>query len=237
MPGMGTIVNCLAILAGGLAGRLFGKHISESLRQSLLAVNGLAVIIIGIGGAMAKMLVVENGVLKTQGTMMMIGSLCTGIVIGELLHIEDHIEAFGRWLQEKSGNGGENAFVHAFVTASLTVCVGAMAVVGALQDGISGAHTTLYTKAILDMIIILSMTTSMGIGCIFSIIPIAIFEGGITVLSRFLVPLMTDAAMANLDFVGSVMILAVGINLIWGRKVRVGNLLPALVIAVIWALV
>ena len=127
------------------------------------------------------------------------------------------------------------AFVDAFVTASLTVCIGAMAVVGSIQDGIYGDISTLTAKAVLDMIIILVMTASMGKGCIFSAIPVGIFQGSVTLLARLIEPLMTEQALANLSLTGSAMIFCVGLNLVWGKKVRVANLLPGLIIAVIWA--
>ena len=119
----------------------------------------------------------------------------------------------------------------AFATSSLTVCIGAMAVVGAVQDGIYGNYSILAAKAVLDLIIILVMTASMGKGCIFSALPVAAFQGTITVLARLIRPLMTDAALWNLSLVGSVLIFCVGVNLVWEKRVRVANLLPALVIS------
>ena len=122
-----------------------------------------------------------------------------------------------------------------FVTASLTVCIGAMAVVGAIQDGVYGDYSVLAAKAVLDLIIIIIMTASMGKGCIFSAIPVALFQGSITILSTFLEPLMTEAALSNLSLTGSILIFCVGVNLIWEKKLRVANMLPALLVAVAWA--
>ena len=166
------------------------------------------------------------------GAMMIIGCLSIGAVIGELMDIEGAFERFGEWLKVKSGNGKDGGFVNAFVTASLTVCIGAMAIVGSIQDGILGDYSILATKAILDLIIITIMTSSMGRGCVFSAIPVAVLQGSITALAGFVRPLMTDAALANLSLVGNVMIFCVGINLVWGKKVKVANLLPGIVIAV-----
>ena len=134
--------------------------------------------------------------------------------------------------EEKEAN-----FVDAFVTASLTVCIGAMAIVGAIQDGIFGDYSILATKAVLDLIIILVMTGALGKGCAFSAIPVAILQGTVTLLARFIKPIMTEPALANLSMVGSILIFCVGVNLVWGKKVRVANLLPAIVIAVIMAFV
>ena len=120
----------------------------------------------------------------------------------------------------------------AFVTASLTVCIGAMAIVGSIQDGILGDYSILAAKAVLDLIIILVMTCSMGKGCIFSAIPVAVFQGSITALAGLIRPLMTEAALGNLSMIGSILIFCVGVNLVWGKKLKVANMLPAVVFAV-----
>jgi len=166
---------------------------------------------------------------------MIIGCLAIGAFVGEFLDIEGAFERFGEWLKIKSGNAKDQGFVNAFVTASLTVCIGAMAIVGSIQDGIQGDYSILATKAILDLIIIMVMTSSMGRGCVFSAIPVALFQGSITVLAGFVKPLMTESALANLSLVGSVLIFCVGVNLVWGKKIKVANLLPAIAAAVIAA--
>ena len=158
-----------------------------------------------------------------------------GGFIGELLNIEDGFERFGEWLKIKSGNAKDKRFVDAFVTASLTVCIGAMAIVGSIQDGILGDYSILATKAVLDLIIIMVMSCSLGKGAVFSAIPVAVFQGSVTALAGLLRPVMTDAALANLSLIGNVLIFCVGVNLVWGKKVRVANLLPAIVVAVIAA--
>ena len=135
----------------------------------------------------------------------------------------------------KTGNARDTGFVNGFVTASLTVCIGAMAIVGALQDGISGDWSTLGAKAVLDLIIVMVMTASLGKGCMFSAIPVFLWEGSLTLLAGFLRPVMTDAAMGYLSLVGNILIFCVGINLIWGKRIRVANLLPAVLLAVLAA--
>ena len=164
--------------------------------------------------------------------MFIVLCLAIGTVIGELLRIEDGFERFGAWLKIKTGNAKDARFVDAFVTSSLTVCIGAMAIVGAIQDGVMGDYSTLAVKSVLDFIIIMVMTSSMGKGCAFSAIPIFFFEGGITLLSTLIAPFMTEAAIANLSLVGSILIFCVGVNLVWGKKVRVANMLPAVLLAV-----
>lgn len=238
MFGLGTIINCGAIVAGGIIGLLFGKLLKPRIQETMTATLGYCTMFIGISGAMQKMLLIQaDGSIETTGTMVLIGSLALGAFIGEWFNLEAAIERFGEWLKVKTGSSGDAGFVGAFVTASLTACIGAMAVVGAIQDGIYGDYSILMAKSVLDMIFIAVMTASLGKGCIFSAIPVGLFQGSMTVLAVFLKPLLTGTAMDNLSLVGSVMIFCVGVNLAFGKKIRVANLLPALVIAVIWAFV
>lgn len=234
MHGLGTIVNVAAIVVGGLAGLLGGRRIPERLQKTLMSAMGVSVLFVGVSGALSQMLRAGGRALTVQGTMMMILSLAIGAVLGELLDLEDRMERFGAWLKVKTKSESDGGFIGAFVTASLTVCIGAMAIVGSIQDGILGDHATLFAKAVLDLVIIMVMTASMGKGCIFSAIPVAILQGGVTLLSRVIAPVMTDAAIASLSFTGSVMIFCVGVNLIWGKTIKVANLLPTLVFAVVY---
>ena len=235
MIGLGTIVNTAAIILGGIAGGLFGKRLTERYQDTLMKACGLCVIFLGIAGALEKMFTVQNGNIVSGGTMMMIASFAIGSLVGEWINIEHHMNRFGEWLKVKSGNSKDKIFVDAFVTASLTVCVGAMAIVGSIQDGILGDCNTLLMKAILDFVIICVMTASMGKGCAFSAIPVALFQGSITLLARGIEPIMTEPALNNLSLVGSMLIFCVGVNLVWEKKFKVANMLPAIVVAVIWA--
>ena len=232
---MGTLINMAAIIVGGLLGLLVGKAISKRFQDILYMVCGISTLFIGIGGCMQHMLIVEGSVLNTQGTMMMLLSLTIGSVIGEWINLEKRLEQFGEWLKRKTGNSGDTAFIDAFVTASLTVCIGAMAIVGAIQDGMVGDYSILAAKSVLDLVIVCVMAASMGKGCIFSFIPVGLLQGSVTALSLVLKPIMTDAALSNLSYVGSVLIFCVGVNLVWGKKVKVANMLPAVVIAVVWS--
>ena len=235
MYGLGTIINTAAIVAGGAGGALFGRFLKENVQDTLTKVCGVSTLFIAITGALEQMLTVENGAIVCHGAMLVIGCLTIGAVIGELLNLEGAFERFGEWLKQKTGNARDKRFVDAFVTASLTVCIGAMAIVGSIEDGISGDYSILATKAVLDFIIIMVMSCSMGRGAIFSAIPVTILQGSITVLAGILRPVMTVGALANLSMVGNVLIFCVGINLIWDKKVRVANLLPSIVAAVIAA--
>ena len=232
MYGLGTIINTGAIVAGGLAGILFGRFLKENVQDTLSKCCGVSTLMIGIAGALEKMLTLEKGAISSGGSMLLVLCLTVGGVIGELLNLEGAFEAFGRWLKEKTGNAKDKGFVNAFVTASLTVCIGAMAIVGSIQDGLTGDYSVLATKAVLDFIIIMVMSCSLGPGAAFSAIPVAILQGSVTALAGLVRPVMSEAALNNLSLVGSVLIFCVGINLLWGKKIRVANLLPAIVLAV-----
>ena len=235
MYGLGTIINTAAIVAGGAGGALFGRFLKENVQDTLTRVCGVSTLFIAITGALEQTLTIENGAIVSGGAMLVILCLTIGAVIGELLNLEGAFERFGEWLKRKTGNAKDKRFVDAFVTASLTVCIGAMAIVGSIEDGITGDYSILATKAVLDFIIIMVMSCSMGRGAVFSAIPVAILQGSITALAGLVRPLMTEAALNNLSMVGNVLIFCVGINLVWGKKVRVANLLPAIVIAVMAA--
>lgn len=235
MIGLGTIINVAGIVVGGGVGRLLGKYFSEKLQDALSKACGVSVIFIGAAGAISGMLRMENGTFTSGGSLMIVICLVLGALIGELINIEGFIERLGRWLKVKTGNAKDKRFVDGFVTSSLTVCIGAMAIVGAIQDGIFGDYSVLATKAVLDFVIVLIMSCSMGIGCLFSAIPVGVLEGGVTVLARLIRPIMTESALANLSLVGSILIFCVGVNLVWDKKIRVANLLPALIIAIVIA--
>lgn len=235
MIGTGTLINTGAIIVGGLTGHFIGKLFQEEQQDALNKACGISVLFIAIAGAMQGMLKVDQGALVSGKSMLVVLCLAIGTVIGELIGIEKGFERFGEWLKQKTGNSGDKEFVNAFVTASLTVCIGAMAIVGAIQDGIMGDYTTLAVKSVLDFIIIAVMTSSLGKGSAFSAIPVFFFEGAITLLARVISPIMTETAIAYLSLIGSVLIFCVGVNLVWGKKVRVANMLPAVLLAVIAA--
>ncbi len=232
MVGLGTIINSVAIIVGGVFGHLFGKILNERIQDSLQKASGICVLFIGIAGTMEGMLKLSGSSLSAGRSMLIVTSLALGALVGEILNIEHGFERFGEWLKVKTGNAKDKSFVEGFVTASLTVCIGAMAVVGSIKDGISGDYSILVTKAILDLIIITVMTCSLGKGCAFSAIPVAVFQGLITALARLIKPLMTDGALANLSLIGSILIFCVGVNLVWDKRIKVANLLPSLVFAV-----
>lgn len=222
--GLGTLINVAGIIVGGLLGLFGGKFLTAKIQKTLQDACALAVIFLGADGA-----------LKNLDTMLLIASLIGGGLVGEVIDIDGKFERFGVWLRARSGNDGDTRFVDAFVTASLTVCIGAMAVIGAINDRLLHDPTILIAKSALDLIIILVMTASLGKGCIFSCVSVGIFQGAITFCAGFLEPFMTELALANLSSVGNVLIFAVGVNLLFPeKKIRVANLLPALIIACLW---
>ena len=233
MIGLGAIINSVSIVVGGLAGNLIGRLFNDVQQKAIRKASGVSVLFIGIAGAMEGMLSVESGSLTSGRSMLVVVCLVLGAVVGELVGIEKWFERFGEWLKRKTNNSGDSHFTAAFLTASLTVCIGAMAIMGSIQDGISGDYSTLAVKSVLDFIIIAIMTSSMGRGCIFSAIPVFILEGGMTLLAHVVAPAVTETALQYLSMVGSILIFCVGMNLVWGKKVRVANLLPAIIFAVI----
>ena len=215
MIGLGTLINTGAIVAGGFIGLFAGKLFREEQQASIGKACGVSTVFIAIAGAMSGMLKLEDGALTSGRAMLVVLCLALGTVIGELLGIEDAFERFGEWLKKKTGNERDSGFVNAFVTASLTVSIGAMAIVGAIQDGVMGDYSTLAVKAVLDFIIVLVMASSMGKGCAFSAIPVFVFEGGMTLLARLIAPVMTEAAIGNLSLIGS--------DLLRGRESGLGQ--------------
>lgn len=232
MIGFGTVINSVSIVAGGITGHFTGKLFRQEQQESVNKACGVSVLFIAIAGAMEGMLQIDGSAISSGKSMLVVLCLALGTMIGELIGIENGFEQFGEWLKRKTGNSGDAGFVNAFVTASLTVSIGAMAIVGAIQDGLLGDYSTLAVKSVLDFIIVAVMTSSMGKGAAFSAIPVFVFEGCITLLAKLVSPVMTKTALTYLSLIGSVLIFCIGINLVWGKKVKVANMLPAVLLAI-----
>lgn len=235
MIGLGTLINSGSIIAGGFIGHFTGKLFNKEQQESLNKACGISVLFIAIAGAMEGMLRIDGSKISSGKSMLVVLCLALGTIIGELIGIEQGFENFGEWLKKKTGNSGDKGFVNAFVTTSLTVSIGAMAIVGAIQDGLMGDYSTLAVKSVLDCIIVAVMTSSMGKGAVFSAIPVFVFEGAITLLAKLVAPIMTTTAIAYLSLIGSVLIFCIGINLVWGKKLNVANMLPAVILAILAA--
>jgi len=220
----GTVVNVAAIVAGVLIGRWAGRYLSARMRQTLMVGLGLAVLLIGLKLAM-----------QSQQVMIVIGSLILGGLIGEALGIEKRLEAFGMGLQKRFSGAGKIA--EGFVTASLLYCVGAMAIMGALQDGMGDTPTILYAKAALDGVASIALASTLGIGVLFSIIPLALYQGSITLAAGLMKSILTEPVIVEMNAVGGLLIVAIAIDLMGIRRLPVGNLLPAVFVSIglIWA--
>ncbi len=236
MIGFGTVINSAFVLAGGAMGFLFGRALKPRHQAIMVKACGVSTVFIGASGALKQMFTVVDGTLSTRGEMMLVVCLCLGGLLGEMLDIEGNIERFGAWLKTHSHSERDPRFIEGFTCASFTLCIGAMAIIGPMNDALYGDYTILTTKGILDMTIVMALTASMGKGPVFSVIPMALWQGLMTVLAAFLGPLMTDAALSCLSLVGNVLIFGVGVNLAFGKQIKVANYLPALLFAILWSL-
>lgn len=218
---LGVIVNMLAAIVGGTLGTLFKKGIPEKITNSIMIAVGMCVVYIGIDGA-----------LKGENTLVLIISMLLGTAIGSLIDIDDKINRLGKWVENKFNKGEKKVSIaEGFVTATLLFCVGSMTVVGSLNAGLLGDNQMLYTKSLLDLISGTMIAASCGIGVIFSAIPILIFQGGIVVLAELLSGVLTTPAINEMTCVGSVIIIALGLNLVGISKFKVANFMPAIVLA------
>ena len=236
MKGLGTLVNVLAVLAGSGLGMLIKTGLKRRFRDILMQACGIATIFLGISGALAGLLKVENGAVSTQNTMLLIFSLVLGGLAGDALNIEAGMEALGERLKRLVRDKSDSRFVDGFVTASLVICVGAMAIVGSIQDGLTGDHTLLFSKSLLDFVIVMVFAATFGLGVMFSALPLGILQGGITLAAALVAGFLSESLISDLSCVGSVLIFCVGLNVAFNAKIRVGNLLPALLVPVLWAL-
>jgi uncharacterized membrane protein YqgA involved in biofilm formation len=191
---------------------------------------------IGISGALQGLMIVGKDGLETQNVMLMTISLAVGAFLGELIDIEARLEHLGDWMKSRlkfKGEKGQN-FVEGFVSSSLLFCIGAMAIIGSLNDGLRGDASTLYIKAILDGTSSIFFASALGIGVFFSILPLGIYQGLITLSAKFVEPFLSDQLILNISFVGSVLIFGIGINMIFGKKIKCGNILPAVLIPIVY---
>lgn len=229
MIGIGTLVNAGAIIAGSLLGVLLKGGIPKRINNIIYQMVGVAVIFIGI-----------IGVVNNQGnSMLLVLSLVIGGVIGELLKIEDRMEVLGEKIKRKFIRDDvprSSTFVEGFVSATLLFCIGAMAIVGSLNDGMMHDPSMLFTKAILDGITSIILAASLGIGVGFSALPILIYQGLLTILASLLSGFFTDELIRNLCFVGNVIIFCIGLNFLFPKKIKTGNLAPALFMPIILGL-
>ncbi len=221
---IGAIVNTLAAVVGGLLGSLLKKGIPE--RFADLVQKGLALCVLYIG---------IKGSLVGTNTLVTILSLVLGAILGELLNIDGAIERLGAWAQRKLSKGGSR-LGEAFVTASLLFCVGSMAVVGSLQSGLTGNHETIFTKSMLDFVSAIILASTLGLGVCLSGAFVLVYQGAIVLLARWAAPILSDYVVAEMSCAGSLLIVALGLNMLGITKLKVANLLPAMFLPIILCL-
>ncbi|MEC1521863.1 DUF554 domain-containing protein [Neobacillus niacini] len=224
---LGTLVNGLLIIIGVLIGKLLNR-IPESMKTTVMYAIGLSVIVLGL----------QMG-LKSENFLIVIISLVMGAVLGELMQLEEKLNQLGLWLENKlgsskMGSNGKGSIAEGFVTATLIFVIGAMAIIGALDSGIRGDHDVLYTKGLIDGFTSIILTTTLGVGVIFSAIPVMLYQGLIalfaTQINTFIPQVLMDQFIVEMTATGGVMIFAIGLNLTGLVKIKVANLLPAIVV-------
>lgn len=246
-PYLGTLANTAAVLVGSLIGMGLKRGVSPAMERTLTQAIGLCVVFIGGSSTLGAMLTIaESGTkLQVEGTMLLIVSMVVGTVVGQLVDIEGALNRLGDWLHKKVGRAEQEGcdtagsrFTEGFVTSSLIICVGAMAVVGGLYDGM-GQPETLFAKAALDFVIVLMLASTLGAGVAFSALPILVYQGLLATVGLLVGNVMTDAMTSGLSLVGNVLVCAVGLNLLLqtfpgNLRISVGNMLPALLVSVVW---
>ena len=218
---MGTIINAIAIIVGGALGLLFRKGFPERISQTTLQVLGLFTLVVGLGMA-----------IQGRELIMVLISLALGAALGEWLDIEGRLDRFGSWLGKRL-NLTEKSPAKGFIYASLLFCVGSMAIVGSINDGLMGDPSILVTKAMMDGIISIPFAASMGFGVLGSAVPILIYQGGLTLLASKIQFFFTPVMVRELTSVGGVIVIGIGINILGLQKVRVGNFIPALILIIL----
>ncbi len=219
---IGTLINVAAILVGAALGLVLRRGMKPRVSQTVMQGVGLSVVLIGLSGA-----------LETENTLLVILSMVLGGVTGSLLDIQARMDRLGQWAQRRLSRGGEgadNTFAQGFVTASLVFCVGAMAVVGALDSGIRGDHSTLIAKSALDGVAAAVFASSMGVGVMLSAVPVLVYQGLIALLGTVVAPLLSDSVITEMSAVGGLLIAAIGLNMVLDKDIKVANLLPAILV-------
>lgn len=234
MTGLGTIVNMAAILIGSGIGLFLKNGIPKRLQTTISGAVGLCVVFVGITGAIKGLMSVSGTTFETKDTLVVVICMAVGAAIGEWLDLEQKMENLGDWVKSKLPKGASTSnFTEAFVSTSLVFCVGAMAIVGSIEDGLNHDCTMLFTKAVMDGVLSVVFAASMGIGVAFSMFPIGIYQGGITLLAGLVKPYLTDLMIGRLSCIGSILIFALGLNLTIGTKIKIANMLPAVFLPVI----
>ena len=230
MVGLGTIVNVIVIIIGGLIGLMLKNGMKQRFCDIFSQACGLSVVFVGAAGAFELILSVHDGKLTSNHTLLVVFSFVIGGFIGELINIEKGLDTMGEKLKNLVRANGDHKFVEGFVTASLVFCVGAMSICGPIEEALTGDATTLYVKSILDGVMVIVFTSIYGVGAMFSALTVGIYQGLFTIFGVYIAGFMSETLIAMISGIGSILIFAVGANVLWGRKIKVGNLIPALLI-------
>ncbi len=222
---LGTIVNVIAVLAGSMLGLLFKKGLPKNFSNTIM--NGLALCVMYIG---------ISGALSGENTLILILSMVIGAIIGSLLKLDTRIHALGDKLQARFSKGGESTIAEGFVTSTLLFCVGAMSIVGSLQSGLTGDHSTIYTKSLIDFTSAIILTSQLGIGVAFSVLPLFIYQGSIVLLASVLSPVLSSTVIAEMSCVGYVIIVGLSLNMLGLTKIKVMDYIPAIFLPILLCL-
>lgn len=239
MIGLGTLGNIALILIGSTIGMIIKGGLKKRFQDTIISALGLAVMFIGISGALEGLLIVNDGKIISTNIMLMIVSLAVGGFIGEAINVEAKLDSIGEWLKSKLKVNKEKdkGFVEGFVNSSLLFCVGAMAIIGSLRDGLSADPYLLLAKGVIDGVVAIFFASTLGIGVFFSVIPVGVYQGLITLTAGFVEPYLSERLISNLSFIGSILIFAIGINMIIGKKIKTGNLLPAILVPIVYEII
>ena len=221
---MGAVVNSVVVLVGSLVGLFMGQRIPERINKSLM--QGIALVVLSIG---------ITGILQGGDSMIMILSMVVGILIGEGIDFNAYVNRFVEWLSAKFERGGtQSTFSQGFLSASLLFCIGSMAIVGSLESGLLGDNSTLYTKSVLDGISAILLSSTLGIGVAFSSVPLFIYKGGLILFAQFLAPFLNDAVIIEMTTIGSLLLIAMGLNMLDITDIKVMNFVPAVFLPILF---
>ncbi len=236
MAGLGTVINAAAVILGALIGLLLKKAIPEGMKKSIVQALSLATVAIGLIGVVTAACTVKDGAVESRYSLLMVISIAVGTFVGALCDIEARLDRLGEIMQKKFSSGS-SMFAEGFVTASLVFCIGSMAILGSLRDGIYHDPTILITKGMIDGVMSVIFASTLGVGVVFSAATVVLYQGIITACASLLAPLLTEAVIAQLSLVGSILIIGIGLNLLYEPKLKLANMLPSVFVPLVWYII
>ena len=228
---LGTIVNTAAVAVGGSIGLLIRRGVPKRIEGSIMSALGIGVLVVALNGVIGSMFSVSGqGKLSDSGGLLLIVSLALGTLIGELLRIDDHLNSFGRKIEERLRLEG---FAKGFISASLVFCVGAMSIIGPFYDGLRGDTSVLFIKSALDFTTALMLASTLGAGVVFAAVPVLLYQGALTLLAGWLEPLVSQALMNQICMVGYAVVMCIGFNFLGASKIKTANMIPSLLVPIV----